>query len=1027
MTQVSTEAELITALAAQETEIVITANFNITQSHSIQYALTISSDSSNPPTLTKDEPFSDSIFTVLDNGSLTLTNIVLDGAKATHSTGSSLIIVSQGTLILDTGSVLQNNIAGIGGGVMLGNSENLPATLILRGNAVIRDNSVQNNGGGIHASLDTGSIVEIGGDAMISNNVAQNSGGGIYFSSNDANVVLTVSGDVKITGNRAGNGGGIDVSSGTAMISDNVEISDNTAGYGGGIALNGTGITVGEGVKVLHNTATNNGGGIYVRSDLADVVVHGLLEGNTALNGGGVYFDNPVEGSFDASLARFVTNTATDQYGYGGGIYIFRTSGAQTTLPILLNQTIFDANHAESFGGGLMIQYQTDSRFILSADGCQFLNNSSSGTAGGMGIIERANSALTIQNSTFSKNDATEGGGFAFSNYDAMQTSVIFRDTTFEENTARIGGAMRLVNGYASIVMDHVSFTDNSARSEGGAIANSLTRGTVTLQNGSNFVSNRAEQGGAINQSSLSAFYVTDSVFSQNTATAFGRDIYSGSAFHFGSKIQLPDGLFLPPDETFPTISQHLTEDSIIQLEASPYIYPFEDPVVLAQSTLTLLPQDAAAFRLPSGRSFNGWEARLSEDEHQVLMAPEIYAIRYENTLGAENPNPVEYTVVTPTILLTDLQNQPDYRFLGWFDAAEGGTRVTGIFSGSTGDRTLYAHWQNLVHTVTYYGNDEEGSPAENVPLPQSVRDGESVTLSDESPTRTGYLFRNWNTASDGTGTSYYPEETIQNVTSNVDLYAQWQLLPPSEYVLAYHPNDDAQSPAHGMPENIGVLEGDPAYISTLIPTRVGFTFNNWNTDPSGLGADYAAGDTIPQMRENVDLYAQWQAVPPIQHTLTYYGNDSGGSAAHGIPDPIAVADGQSVALSNAIPTRAGYRFAGWNTSADGSGANYFPGQIIDSVTADIPLHAQWQAVPPRYFRVCFLPNDCCACAVCGMPLPMSVRENESAIIPRCCPCLPRRRFVGWNTRADGSGLRYAPGQRISPVANLSLFAQWNC
>ena len=34
--------------------------------------------------------------------------------------------------------------------------------------------------------------------------------------------------------------------------------------------------------------------------------------------------------------------------------------------------------------------------------------------------------------------------------------------------------------------------------------------------------------------------------------------------------------------------------------------------------------------------------------------------------------------------------------------------------------------------------------------------------------------------------------------------------------------------------------------------------------------------------------------------------------------------------------------------------------------------------------------------------------------------------FAGWNTRADGTGVAYAPGSTILPVANTTLFAVWN-
>lgn len=262
---------------------------------------------------------------------------------------------------------------------------------------------------------------------------------------------------------------------------------------------------------------------------------------------------------------------------------------------------------------------------------------------------------------------------------------------------------------------------------------------------------------------------------------------------------------------------------------------------------------------------------------------------------------------------------------------------MTEIPQGSIGDRTLYAQWEVIVYTVTYYGNDEEGSKAENLPLPQSVLGGESVILSDESPTRTGFRFLGWNTKSDGTGAAYRPEEVVSNVRADIDLYAQWS---------------------------------------------------------------------------------------PIR-TVTYFGNDIGGTPAQGIPEPIAVSEGQSFPLSYKIPTRPGYRFTSWNTSSKGIGVRYFPGQTVDAITSDLNLYAQWLYLPPNYFRVCFIPNIRCSCKVCGMPPPMKVRERHTARIPFCKPCRPFCRFIGWNTRADGCGSWYASGQSIFVDRNLTLFAQW--
>lgn len=384
-----------------------------------------------------------------------------------------------------------------------------------------------------------------------------------------------------------------------------------------------------------------------------------------------------------------------------------------------------------------------------------------------------------------------------------------------------------------------------------------------------------------------------------------------------------------------------MSADSIINLESNYYIAsnPQGTPVTVAKSDLALTPQDAAAFKAPAEMA--GWGARLNDSLNEVELAPITYKLTYENTKGAINPNPDNYTVVTDTVNLVDLTDITGYSFNGWYDMAEGGTRITEIPRGSIGDKTLYAQWQADLNTVTYYGNDSGGPTAENIPLPQSIEYGDPVTLSSEIPTRSGYLFL------------------------------------------------------------------------------------NWNTEPSGTGIAYSAGDLIPNVQSNINLYAQWRLLPPIIHRLTYHGNDSDGPSAQNIPDAITVADGQSVKLSPSIPTRKDYRFVGWNTQPNGTGITYLPNSTIGPITADSHLYAQWQALQIKY--VYFNANDCCGPRAYCLPCPLKIYENQSAFIPCCVPCRPCFVFIGWNTRSDGCGTWYFPNQLIT-VRNRDkcLYAQWS-
>jgi len=101
-----------------------------------------------------------------------------------------------------------------------------------------------------------------------------------------------------------------------------------------------------------------------------------------------------------------------------------------------------------------------------------------------------------------------------------------------------------------------------------------------------------------------------------------------------------------------------------------------------------------------------------------------------------------------------------------WYDSKSGGNKVgdAGASYTPTGDITLYPQWST--YTVTYDANGGSVSPTG-----ETVNPGESVTL--PTPSRDGYTFNGWYTASDG-GTKVGDKGASYTPTGNITLYAQW-------------------------------------------------------------------------------------------------------------------------------------------------------------------------------------------------------------------------------------------------------------
>ena len=134
---------------------------------------------------------------------------------------------------------------------------------------------------------------------------------------------------------------------------------------------------------------------------------------------------------------------------------------------------------------------------------------------------------------------------------------------------------------------------------------------------------------------------------------------------------------------------------------------------------------------------------------------------------------------------------------------AKGASATTATISGSVKSTYDNAGWGDYVtasvtvaipansYTVAYDANG-----GVNPPAPQTkVRDVE-LELTNGVPSRDGYDFVSWNTAANGTGTSYQRGGTMPaEVNQDTILYAQWHITyqPPQTYnVRAYRTTDSA-------------------------------------------------------------------------------------------------------------------------------------------------------------------------------------------------------------------------------------------
>jgi photosystem II stability/assembly factor-like uncharacterized protein len=160
-------------------------------------------------------------------------------------------------------------------------------------------------------------------------------------------------------------------------------------------------------------------------------------------------------------------------------------------------------------------------------------------------------------------------------------------------------------------------------------------------------------------------------------------------------------------------------------------------------------------------------------------------------------------------------------------------------------DATILASFSIKTYTVTYDANGGSGSMTDE----SSPYDSNAVvTVLSNSFTRSEYSFSDWNTAANGSGTSYDPDDEF-NISANTTLYAQWQ---PS------------------TPQGATYIQGaDTLRASTPDVSEIKISLTDSVTDGNSLILDVHTFDlaTLPTISDN--LSNNYQLIDSIESPYT--------------------------------------------------------------------------------------------------------------------------------------------------------------
>jgi uncharacterized repeat protein (TIGR02543 family) len=438
-----------------------------------------------------------------------------------------------------------------------------------------------------------------------------------------------------------------------------------------------------------------------------------------------------------------------------------------------------------------------------------------------------------------------------------------------------------------------------------------------------------------------------------------------------------------------------------------------------------------------TGYIFDGWYTASSGGS--LITTGSIYSVLGNQTLWAQW-TPITYTIAyngnsntggstassshtydVAKALTVNGYTRTGYYFNAWNSLANGtGTSytnvqsVTNLSSTNGATVTLYAQWIGNSFNITLNANG--GSTASNSLISVVYATSIEAWNSDMNPTRTGYTFNGYYTATSG-GTQRisptgYVALTSTTYTSPATLYAQWTANP---YTVTLNANGGS-----GGTTSVTATY-DANMPSAVAPSRTGYIFNGYYTATSGGTQYYTSSMTSARtwnIAANTTLYAQWS---PITYNVAF--NANGGSGTMSTLTNINY--GSPFILGNSF-TRTGHTFVNWNTLANGTGTSYSSTNFVANLTttngATVTLYAQWT---PITYTIAYNGNG----STSGSTASSSHTYNVAKALTANGFSRTGHTFAGWAT-SSGGAVAYFNGQSVVNLSSaqgttVTLWAKW--
>lgn len=288
-----------------------------------------------------------------------------------------------------------------------------------------------------------------------------------------------------------------------------------------------------------------------------------------------------------------------------------------------------------------------------------------------------------------------------------------------------------------------------------------------------------------------------------------------------------------------------------------------------------------------------------------------------------------------------------------------------------------------------------------------------TLYLTTQKPTRSGYTFKGWATSSASSYAQYQPGDAF-TTDADTTLYAVWGQNVTKTWTITYNANGGSNAPTR-QTANIG----QSITITSSRPTRSGYTFLGWATWSSATYAEYLPGNSVTSDYD-MTLYAVWKSSGGGGGGGTRYYLNFNLQGGSGTFNTIYGYAGESVLIPSDIPTKPGCIFLGWSTDQFALYGDYQPGTYY-TLNSNTVFYAVWEEKQTQnYCTITFNANG-------GSGAPSSQQKvvGEQTYIPYTTPTWSNHTFLGWSTSSWATSADYQPGSTYTPYGDMTFYAVW--